>query len=445
MIPAVTELDPYVIPWQGRLVDDVRANFDYSLGTHECLLSGSVGSAKSVIMAHLAVTHCLFYEKARVLVTRRSRPDLEETIWNEILDHIEGCLTEGVDYVVNRAKLKISFLKTGSEIITKTFADGRIKKFRSLILSMAIIEELTENDDMEFYKEIRMRVGRATHVPEHIMIAATNPGAPDHPAHQYFIENQDDPLRHVYFSITSDNPFLPPTYIEGLKKTLSPREARRMLYGEWVELTKDVVYYNYKSEVNFVKQKRQLDPSYPIDMMFDFNIAAGKPMSAAVGQFINGVFHVIKTFIVPGARTLDIMHEMDYYGVFAHKTLFRVYGDASGRNNDTRSIRSDYDVIENFLKNKVRYQMQVPKSNPPIRKRHNLVNAMCSNESGEVSFKLYAEASDADKGFRLTKLRQNANYIEDDSFEFQHVTTAIGYWICFCGTMNTRKSRTYQL
>lgn len=443
MIPALNEFNPYAIKWQGQLTEDVRQNFDYSQGTHECLLSGSVGSAKSAIMAHLGVTHCLFYPKARVLVTRRSRPDLQETIWKELVDHIEECLIEKRDYVINKQSLKITF-SNGSEIISRTFADKRYKKFRSLILSMALIEELTENDDIEFYKEIRMRVGRATHVPEHVILAATNPSDPSHPAYEYFIQSTN-PLRHTYYSITSDNPFLPKSYIDGLKDTLSPKEARRMLEGEWIELTKDVVYYNYQSSKNFVEKPRRVDPNYPLDIFFDFNIGVGKPMSAGIGQHIGGIYHIIKTFIVEGARTNDILEEMNNHGVFDHNNLIRVFGDASGKNRDTRSKRSDYDIIQDYLSERSNFQMLVPRANPPIRTRHNLVNSKCENAKNEIQLLVYKEAQDADKGMRLTKLLKNSNYVEDDSFEFQHITTAVGYWICATTVKTKRRTKTVQL
>jgi hypothetical protein len=32
--------------------------------------------------------------------------------------------------------------------------------------------------------------------------------------------------------------------------------ARRMLYGEWLEIKKDVVYYNYDPDINFKKRYR---------------------------------------------------------------------------------------------------------------------------------------------------------------------------------------------
>jgi hypothetical protein len=49
-----TTIDTFkpVIPWQRRCLLDIRTKFDYSIGTHEILLSGSVGSAKSLFLAH---------------------------------------------------------------------------------------------------------------------------------------------------------------------------------------------------------------------------------------------------------------------------------------------------------------------------------------------------------------------------------------------------------
>lgn len=427
-IPSLTQFDPYLVPWQGNALEQIRDGYDYSKGVHEVLLSGSVGSAKSCLLAHLVVTHCLFNSGAKVLVARKSMPDLKDTILNEILDHIEEDLVEGKDFIHNKSRSSIKF-SNGSEIVTRSWADGKVKKVRSLILSMAVIEELTEEDDGKFYKELKMRVGRIPSIKEQLIVCATNPDSPAHWAYKYFIAN-NNPLRHVYYSITEDNPFLPQSYIDGIRETLSPKEALRMLHGQWVELSEEVVYYNYSRDRNYIDKKYIFDNRHPIDLYFDFNIASGKPMSAGTGQLINGVYHAAKTYIVHGARTLDIMEEMHRDGLFKNNGIFRVFGDAAGKHRDTRSVRSDYDIIEDFLKKiGARYQMKVPKSNGAIRERHNKSNATFLNDLKQVRFYVYKEAENLDEGFRLTKLKKGSQYIEDDSFEFQHITTAATYWI----------------
>jgi hypothetical protein len=96
---------------------------------------------------------------------------------------------------------------------------------------------------------------------------------------------------------------------------------------------------------------------------------------------------------------------------------------------DTRSKRSDYDIIKDYLSNetKINFAMQVPPANPPVRKRHNMVNAFCCNDFGIRKLFVYIDAPTADEGLRLAKLKKGSQYIEDDSDRFQHISTAIGY------------------
>src|SRR5690606_27233976 len=75
-------------------------------------------------------------------------------------------------------------------------------------------------------------------------------------------------------------------------------------------------------------------------------------------------------------------------------------------------------------------QMQVPASNPPLKTRHNRVNAYLHNDLGEARAFVYKGAPKLDEGFRLTKLKKQATYAEDDSKDYQHITTAAGYGIC---------------
>ena len=69
----------------------------------------------------------------------------------------------------------------------------------------------------------------------------------------------------------------------------------------------------------------------------------------------------------------------------------------------------------------------VPRKNPAIRLRHNIVNAYLKNANGDVRLKVSSNCSTIIDGLRHTKLKPGANFIEDDSFHAQHVTTALGY------------------
>lgn len=191
--PSFSEFDPTVIPYQAQVIYDME-HFDYSLGVHEILLSGSVGSAKSILAAHQGIKHCLRYPRARLLLGRKSLPDLRDTIYTKICEHLEGSvmedgtlLREGRHYFLRDTTCAIRFWN-GSEILSRTWSDKRYKKLGSLELSAAIIEELTENDgdDETAMKYIRMRVGRLPHIPESWIMYCSNPESPSHFAYDYF-------------------------------------------------------------------------------------------------------------------------------------------------------------------------------------------------------------------------------------------------------------------
>ncbi len=85
--------------------------------------------------------------------------------------------------------------------------------------------------------------------------------------------------------------------------------------------------------------------------------------------------------------------------------------------------------------------MNIPASNPKIRERHIKVNGYCCNAHDERRFFTYKKAKMAAKGMRLTKLKAGSGYQDDDSDEFQHITTAIGYAICAIDQKKNRKKQ----
>lgn len=448
----LTTFDPGRVPYQMKVVELVRRDWDYAKGNLEILLSGSYGSAKSILMAHLVVTHCLFYPKAVALLCRKALPDLKETIFKEIIEHLDDeNLVEGVDYWVTQNNASIRF-KNGSEIGSISWSDKKYKKGRSRKISFLVFEELTENneEDKEAFMTLKARLRRLPHVTENVLIAATNPDAPSHWAYKYFFEQKAD-TKHVFKSVTSDNPFLDPVYIEQLKRDLDPRAIQRYIYGEWIELQKDQVYYNYTTDRNF-RTDFKFIPGEELILCHDFNIGQGKPMSAVAMVRRGGIYHAFKAFHVEGARTGDIMEEIAASGYLDIAGKIWVYGDASGKHNDTRSIRSDYDIIKHFLANyktpenkSLNFELRIPTANPPIRRRHNIVNAHFMNENKEVRLFVYDKW--IDEGFRLTTFKKNGDMVEDDgpACPWQHATTAIGYAVDYDRYRVTASSGTIRL
>lgn len=440
--PTFSEFDPTLIPFQARVLDDIFFNYDYSLGTHEILLSGSVGSAKSILMAHIILRLAVMFPHANILLGRRSLPDLKETIYRKIIDHMEGSFEEGKHYNCRDNIAHIEFANR-STLISRSWADKRYLKVRSLELTAACFEELTENnsDDKRIYDETIMRIGRTPHIPLKFIISATNPDDPTHWAYKHFIEpntGKKHPTRHVYYSITENNPFLPKEYVRQLKENLDPKMARRMLYGEWLSITEEVVYHAYRRENNYRDEDYVVNAHLPIHLCFDFNIGEGKPMSCALMQFDWPYKHVFDESVIHSARTEQILEDLEARGLIKQNFRYVINGDAAGKHRDTRNFRSDYDIIMAWFQRRgLHVELHVPAANPPVRTRHNNMNAEFLNALGESRLFVYKNAKTADEAFRLTKLKKGAGYIEDDSKAYQHIGTAVGYAVCYEALLRT--------
>lgn len=407
---------------------------NYGLNTPEILLSGSVGSAKSILLAHIAIRHCIEFPGACVAIGRRSLPDLKKTLFREIIEHLEGSLIEGEHYHLRSHTGEIDFVN-GSRIQSITWGDKLWMKFRSYKFSLILIEELTENGD-EFeagFKILKARLRRIPTVRQNLLICATNPDEPDCFWHKYFIEGSENfQSRKVYYSVTSENPYLDRIYIDQLLQDYSPLEAERYIRGKWISIAGKGIYHSYSEEINFKRFDFEPDYTKPLRITFDFNTAEGKPQSAAIFQLdTNGVFHFFAESIIPDAKwCIDNLDEFEAQGWLKGFQKYIVYGDATGKARSSNSLRSNYELIEEwFAQRKLIYQLSVPTINPPLVTRWTTVNAMCQNAKKEVRLYVYASCPTLNQGMKLSS-KKPGTQIEDDSKPYQHVTTALGYAVC---------------
>jgi hypothetical protein len=435
--PNLCGFNPDVIPWQ-REAMDILTYWNYEKSTPEMLFSGTYGSAKTILLAHLIVKHCMKHDRARVCIARKGLPDLKRTLYAEICEHIEEDMLEGVDYERTDTIANIRF-RNRSEIISASWSDKRYSKFRSLRLSGLVISEIVENteEDKEAFLQLKGRVRRIPHIKENFILADTNPDSEGHWVYKYWLARPYK-NRPVVLSDLRDNPFIDDVYRQQLEEDLDERSARRYLKGEWCDIITKRIYYNYEKETHYKKRSYNVDTSLPIMISFDFNIAEGKPLSViALQRDEQRHWHVFNEVVIEGISTTEACHKIAEKGLLDYKTTIEIHGDATGRAKDTRSKKSDFALIKEFMESYRReedgqpidYVMKQPLSNPPIKKRHNKVNSVLKNLRGEVRLSVYKDAPTADEGFRLTKLLKN-RYEEDDTIRSQHITTAIGYAIC---------------
>jgi hypothetical protein len=165
-------------------------------------------------------------------------------------------------------------------------------------------------------------------------------------------------------------------------------------------------------------------------------------MSSTLSQYDikTDTFHFFDEVVVHGSRTEDQLDEMQAKGYFELNVRFEIHGDATGGARSTNSKWSNYEIIDSYLANyktkaghKLNYQLLIPKSNPPVRERHNIVNAYCLNSLNQIRLFVYEKCKTLHEGMKLTALKKGAEYIEDDgpNHPYQHVTTALGYRVSY--------------
>jgi Phage terminase large subunit len=429
-IPDFKHFNPLVIPFQKTALNQIKNKFDYSHGTHEVLFSGALGSSKSLLLAHIIIDHCWNNPGAIVGIGRRSMKDLRGTLLNVVTQHLGGQPVE-----ISRVSPYTIRFPNGSTILSFSWADKNYKNIRSYEFSLFAIEELTENKDDEAYREIYNRMGRLKHIKPSLLVCATNPDDPDHWVYKRFMLDRK-PTRHVFYSKTIENPFLPASYVDQLAENLDSKMAKRLLEGEWLPIKNDVIYYAYDKTKNYVRGEYGRNSVGTIHVGFDFNISANNPLSYCFANYHDGNFHVFDEVVIETASTAQAIEEGLARGLFDFNLNYVIQGDAAGRARSTKSIKSDWDIVQEILSNyvtrdgrRLRFRMDIARSNPPIRERHNRLNAMFCNTKGVRKIFVYEKCKTLDEGLSLTKLKDGSNYLEKETYS-QHITTALGYMVC---------------
>jgi len=211
--------------------------------------------------------------------------------------------------------------------------------------------------------------------------------------------------------------------------------------GDCIRKTGLEIYYSFDRETH-VTSEAERDENLPILWAHDFNIGEGKPMSSCLCQIKKGEdeegnkraeLHIFDEIILDTADTHQAAEECKQR--YSDTGQVVVYGDASGKARDTRSKVTDYVILREHSFGK----QKVPTGNPPIRDRHNAVNAMLKNANGDVRVRVHPRCKTLIKGLETVSLKPGAQYLEEETYH-QHVTTALGYLINYEFPIVTKKT-----
>jgi hypothetical protein len=163
-------------------------------------------------------------------------------------------------------------------------------------------------------------------------------------------------------------------------------------------------------------------------------------MSCSVWQIVGKACYLIDELAMknPHNTTKGVCNEFKRK-YFAHKAGVFIYGDPSGKQQDTRSEKgyNDFKIIRNELDSFHPIE-RVASSHPPVVMRGNFINEIFANNFDNISINLYEnsvylkndllfgkEASDG------TKLKEKVKGEEGTTHEkYHHFSDTMDYLIC---------------
>lgn len=251
-------------------------------------------------------------------------------------------------------------------------------------------------------------------------------GVPDGLNHYYdmaeYARTSGDP-DYKLFHWTSEE-ILPPDVIESAKRTMSKKQYNQE-YRASFETASGRIYEDYSAR-NFTKE--EIAPHEALHWTHDQNFT---PLSSAIAVIRKGVPYFLDEIVLESAVSKQSAIEfVEKFKNHENKMVY-IYGDPAGRAGEKHGHKSDYNDIEDVLRlNGWRFERRVRPAHPAIKDRQNAVRAMICNAKDEI--RLYVNPTKATwchKGLSTVQLKEGSSFQEDQTNQYQHITTAIGYFV----------------
>lgn len=253
-------------------------------------------------------------------------------------------------------------------------------------------------------------------------------GVPDGLNHYYDLcmkaETGADPNFKVFHWKSAD--ILPPDVMDAMKRAMSVKQFKQEFEASF-ETAGGRIYEDYGKH-NLTDATIQ--PHEQLMWMHDQNFT---PLSSAIGvrRNENKDLYLLDEIVLTSAVSRQAAIEfVEKYKDHANKHVL-IYGDPAGKAGEKHGHASDYTDIEGVLKeNGWRYTRKVKPAHPAIKDRQNAVRTKILTASGDTS--LYVNPNTAPwchKGLATVQLKDGSTFQEDQTNQYQHITTAIGYCV----------------
>ena len=274
--------------------------------------------------------------------------------------------------------------------------------------------------DIENFKTAEITVqkalGRLRGCDDAVLYITTTPEGFGYTWHLMVEEYNDNKL--LVHGKTTDNHYLPKSYIQSLRDNYDEKLLRAYSLGEFVSLQQGQTYYQFDRDANV--QAVPYNRSKPVLVGWDFNC---EPQVCVLAQIYeqHPQVRVFDTIALTHAGAGDLLTERMCQTIKNKypNSQYIAYPDATGASKSTSAMYSDLDIIR-----RNGFKIKAMKTNPRVVDRVNAVNkALDGNIIIDPKCKTLIE--DLEK----TCNKEGTREIDKSNKLITHASDAFGYFV----------------
>lgn len=382
--------------------------------------SGPIGSGKSQALVQEAIRLAYVNAGRTGLLGAPTYPMLRDATQSAMLAALDE---SGLPYELNKAEHVLTFGDTRSRVLFRAVEE--FDRLRGTNLAWFGVDELTYAPEEAWLRlEGRLRDPKAAML---CGFAVWTPRGRDW-VWRKFIERETTNYE-VILAAPYENRFVldrVPDFYERLKSSYNEQFFAQEVLGQYVHAPEGLVYFAFDRDRHL--RECEADPRSALFWALDFNVT---PMSSVVAQRRGDALHVFDEIVLRRSSTREACEEfLQRWG--HHKGGIQVFGDASGRSRRTTGA-SDFEIVEkSLIEAGIRgTEIRVPRANPPVRERTNLVNAQLGDADGIVRLSVDRRCNELIRDLEEVRYKPGSTVIDKDRDpDRTHVSDALGYLVC---------------
>jgi len=381
--------------------------------------SGPIGCGKSQALCQEAIRLSYLNPGRLGLMGAPTYPMLRDATQAALLEILDE---NSIPYDHNKAENTVVMKDTGSRILFRPVDE--FERLRGTNLAWFGLDGLTYTQEESWLRlQGRLRDPQAKRL---CGFAVWTPKGYDW-VYQRFIADSVKGYKAVIAPPQENRHLLQkiPDFYERLKDSYDAKFYAQEVLGMYLSMDGGRVYSAF--DRNEHVRTNVVDPNRPLLWALDFNV---DPMSSVIAQVVNGAVCVLDEIVIRHSTTQQACDE--FMRRFPdHAAGIVVYGDASGNQQQTTGL-SDFQMIRDYFSeySTTAVQYRVPKANPSVRERVNLVNRMLKAASGRIDLIVDPRCKELIKDFEQVCYKAESNEIDKiRDRQRTHLSDALGYLI----------------